>query len=113
MVRDDDRSAGSRYTIQVGATTLPSNAAVLPARLDGDGFVIRVEPEQGTVIIRGATAWGTEFGVYAFLEEELGVRWLLPGPDGEDVPRRRTLAVAKGTRVRQPAFKSPRPLSPT
>ena len=45
-----------------------------------------VDPSQ--VIIAGPTPYGTEFGVYEFLERYVGVRWLMPGPDGEDVPAR-------------------------
>ena len=59
--------------------------------MTGDGFVI--VPRANTITIVGPTAWGTEFGVYEFLERYVGVRWLLPGPDGEDVPERQTISV--------------------
>jgi hypothetical protein len=72
-------------------------------QLDDDGFVIHgVDPSQ--VIIAGPTPYGTEFGVYEFLERFVGVRWLLPGPDGDDVPAVRTITVAEGTITDEPAI---------
>jgi len=35
--------------------------------LDGDGFVIAF-PDKKNIVITGPTDWGTEFGVYDFLE---------------------------------------------
>ena len=66
--------------------------------LDMDGFVIAFSGERDVVIV-GATEWGTEFGVYEFLERYLDIRWLIPGPDGEDVPRH-TLVVVPAADVR-------------
>ncbi len=36
--------------------------------------------------LSGTTNGGTLLGVYDFLEKELGIAWLWPGPDGEDIP---------------------------
>ena len=72
-------------------------------RLDDDGFVIRgVDAEH--LVIAGATPYGTEFGVCELLEGYLGVRWLMPGPDGGDVPARRTIEVPMEEVRREPAF---------
>ena len=38
--------------------------------------------------------YGTVNAVYTFLQEHLGVRWLWPGELGEDVVKRKTIAVA-------------------
>ncbi len=62
------------------------------AELDGDGFLIGF-PDAETVQIAGPTTWGTEFGVYDFLERYVGVRWVLPGEDGRDVPEQATIAI--------------------
>jgi hypothetical protein len=65
-------------------------------RLEGmkdDGFLIR--PHADSVTIVGPTPWGTEYGVYEFLERYVGVRWLMPGPDGEDVPALRDVYVPR------------------
>ena len=72
------------------------------ARLDGDGFLIHAEGS--CVVIVGPTPWGTEFGVCEFLERFVGVRWLMPGARGDDVPRRKTLVVPGGTIRSEPAF---------
>lgn len=109
VLADDDRAV-SGVTIQVGQTSLPGPArGSLPADLDEDGFIISVHLRSvRTVLIRGGGPWGTEFGVYDFLERELGVRWLLPGPDGAYVPKHRGLVVELGTRRVEPAFRSRR-----
>ncbi|QNK58947.1 DUF4838 domain-containing protein [Paenibacillus sp. PAMC21692] len=73
----------------------------LLAGLTDDGFVIVPGTDKITII--GPTAWGTEFGVYEFLERYLGVAWLMPGPDGEDVPTHQTIAVSMQTVREQPA----------
>ncbi len=47
---------------------------------------------------------GTLFGVYALLEQDVGVRWLWPGELGTVIPARRTVAVASGQRRSAPAL---------
>ncbi len=44
-------------------------------------------PTGSGIAISGATTLATEFGVYDFLERDLGVRWLYPSPDGTIVPQ--------------------------
>ncbi len=103
VIRDDalpkDRLGG---LIHVGPNRLPVTQNLLPAGLDGDGFVILAKGQD--VAIAGPTDDGTEFGVYDFLERYVGVRWLLPGDDGTDVSRRRTIAVPEGRIQDQPVF---------
>lgn len=72
--------------------------------LDGDGFVIH--PHGNNIVIAGATAWGTQFGVYEFLERYVGVRWLMPGEDGEDVPETSQLIIPQQEIRQEPAFMS-------
>ncbi len=55
------------------------------------GFII--DSQVNHIAIIGSTDWGTEFGVNEFLERFLGIRWLLPGPEGEDVPMHSTVAI--------------------
>ncbi|BBH24226.1 hypothetical protein Back11_55710 [Paenibacillus baekrokdamisoli] len=59
--------------------------------LGDDGFVIY--PQGNSISIIGNTSWGTEYGVLEFLERYVGVCWLMPGPDGEDVPRHTDISI--------------------
>ena len=71
--------------------------------LDDDGFDIAF-PDDRTILIVGPTDWGTEFGVYEFLERTVGVRWLMPGEDGTDIPEHRTITVSPEPVRQEPAF---------
>jgi hypothetical protein len=73
--------------------------------LDADGFVIDF-PDAQTIHILGPTDWGTEFGVYEFLERYLGVRWLLPGPRGEYVPQLQEFTLLPEPVRQRPVFAS-------
>jgi hypothetical protein len=75
---------------------------VLLEGLSRDGFVIY--PQEHQVVIAGAGIWGAVNGVNNFLERYAGVRWLMPGPDGEDVPQRSDLLVARDIVREEPAF---------
>lgn len=55
------------------------------------GFII--ESQGNNITIIGTTPRATEYGVYEFLERYVGVRWLMPGPDGEHVPQHDTIEV--------------------
>jgi hypothetical protein len=90
--------------IHVGKTALSGQPGWLPAQLDRDGFVIEVDEQQRSIVIRGPGDWGTEFGVYELLERHVGVRWLLPGPDGTHVPALERIEIPEGRRVEQPVF---------
>ena len=90
--------------IQVGASKDFASPSELHS-LDGDSFVIDF-PDAKTIRILGGTDWGTEFGVYEFLERYLGVRWLLPGPKGEYVPQLQTITILPDPIRQQPTFTS-------
>lgn len=102
VVADEQADAFEGVSIEVGATALSDTSGLLPAQMDEDGFVTRAEGR--SIIILGPSDWGTEFGVYDFLERFVGVRWLLPGPDGEDVPQAATLVVPAGVIEDEPVF---------
>lgn len=53
---------------------------------------------------QGGASAGTRHGVSTFLERYAGVRWLCPGPDGDDVPRLETLMVPELDTVEGPCF---------
>src|SRR5690606_37566861 len=52
----------------------------------------------------GRLSSGTANGVYTFLENQLDVRWLMPGDLGRDVPRRSTFTIEEGDRTETPQF---------
>ena len=78
-----------------------------PESLRPEEILLRVEGSSlviagGDRTPEGLRTRGTLFAVYAFLEDIVGVRWLHPGPVGEVVPRRATLAVGPLDRREQP-----------
>jgi hypothetical protein len=89
--------------IYLGDTLYAKSRALGLEKLDADGFVLAF-PEPNRMIIAGASEWGTEFGVYEFLERYLGVRWLFPGDLGEDVPTCTTLTIPAAEVRQEPAF---------
>ncbi len=52
----------------------------------------------------GGFSNGTANGVYTFLEDYLGVRWLLPGDLGRDVPAKATFTIDEIDRTESPLF---------
>lgn len=72
--------------------------------LDDDGFLIRTN--RNYIIISGKTDWGTEYGVYEFLEKFVGVRWLMPTELWTEVPTKSTLSVGEIDIVDSPRFLS-------
>jgi hypothetical protein len=75
------------------------------SQLNEDGFVIGF-PTPEDIVIAGRNDWGTEFGVYEFLERYLGIRWLFPGPRGEYVPKRLGLTIPMKEVRQNPTFVS-------
>ncbi len=89
--------------IHIGRTAYVEGLGMDLGDLDGDGYVIEF-PAPETVVILGPTEWGTEFGVYEFLERYVGVRWLMPGPDGTYVPEHESIVVPAEAVREEPAF---------
>lgn len=73
-------------------------------QLDADAYLVSVTDER--VVLAGPRPWSTYWAVCQFLEDHLGVRWLIPGPLGEDVPRTDRVVVPAGTRTYTPVFRS-------
>ncbi|MGI6082090.1 MAG: DUF4838 domain-containing protein [Limnochordia bacterium] len=104
LIYGDRQEADGRIRIYVGESALEVQPDVTDelAALDEQGFVIRCQGDR--IIIVGPSVWGTLHGVYDFLERYVGVRWLLPGPDGEDVPQLSSVVVPWGDIKDEPAF---------
>ncbi len=58
----------------------------------------------GDIVIVGGGNHGTPYGVYAFLEREIGYRCFSPYPGGERIPTHETLVFSGDTFQERPAF---------
>ena len=103
--------------VSLGDTTAAKAAGLSAAKAPAEGF--RIAVKGGSLFIlgpdtpdgghtpEGGVSTGTLNGVYDFLENQVGVRWLFPGPDGEDVPKLETITLpADLDRTAAPAFAS-------
>jgi len=71
-----------------------------PAKLGPEGFLLRTL--QDHLLIIGGRPRGTLYGVYALLEEKLGVRWLTP--EVEHVPRTTRVELPFLNEIQKPAL---------
>ena len=72
---ETDISDEKNVTIHVGEDDYAKNLNLDLESIDIDGFLITF-PDRKNIVIAGHSDWGTEFGVYEFLERFVGVRWL-------------------------------------
>lgn len=89
------------------AAELPFEAFHITSR-NNDLYIIGRDTRDGELTPFGGTSHGTRNGVYSFLEDVVGVRWLMPGEVGEDVPWRRDIYLKPLDRVEAPAFENRR-----
>lgn len=71
--------------------------------MDEDAFIIKRDWQD--LVISGATDRATLYAVYDFLENELGCRWLGPGPLWEYIPHTPTIKLGAVDRIEQPGLK--------
>ncbi|MDD4016639.1 MAG: DUF4838 domain-containing protein [Kiritimatiellae bacterium] len=105
-------AAAGRYNVFVGMvsdTELLAAAGVTAAELKrfgdplfDDGYAIVVKAS-GLYVI-GANDRGALYGCYDVLKRWAGVRWLVPGEDGEYFTRKATITVPEGKIVEKPAL---------
>lgn len=88
--------------ISVGATTRLSEAGLagLAADLGDEGYAIEGAGER--LFLVGGRLRGPIYAVYAFLEEDLGLRWYTP--EATHVPHRPTVALSPRARRSTPAL---------
>jgi len=78
--------------------------APLPGEVGVDGFRIRTSP--AGVFVEGATAEATYFAVAWLLQSKAGVRWYVPGAEGEMIPRLSEWVLPDLDITREPAYVS-------
>jgi len=74
------------------------------AKLDRDGFMIVVEPDR--VFLTGPGTFSAFSATCRFLEDYAGMRWLIPGPLGEEVPSHDRIVVSPVHRIEEPLILS-------
>ena len=92
-----------RGRVALPAIIVGQTAAALPNSIEPDGYVIRASAKSG-LEIAGLIDRGTIYGVYGFLEDQLGCHfWAW---DAEDVPTTATIALPALDIASAPAFRT-------
>lgn len=106
-IQDANADAGvpEQLAIHIGKTSYTERHLSTPATEDPDGFILQSMDANHYAIV-GGSDWGTEFGVYDFLERYLGVRWLMPTDLGTEIPQHATLHIPRTTVHEQPTYLS-------
>ena len=84
--------AKNTISINVGKTDFVNGRKIDFSKLDEDGFLLE-KANANNFIIVGGSDWGTEFGVYSFLERFVGVIDLMPTDIGMDIPSHTSVIV--------------------
>ncbi len=71
---------------------------------DGNVLIAGQDTAAGERTAHGGTSFGTRHGTYAFIEQFLGVRWLLPTEIGMDAPHTPTITVPETDMMDAPFF---------
>ena len=98
--------------IYLGATRAAQTAGIAVSSLAREAFALRATADAILIVghdsagdpLERDTSAGTLFGVYEWLERELGVRWLWPGELGTFVPRTRTVVAHAAEATIAPRF---------
>lgn len=100
--------------IYLGDTRAARTAGIDAAKLAPETFTLRTQGDAALFItgrdsatgdpLDRDTSAGTLFGVYEWLERDLGVRWLWPGELGTHVPKARTLVARAAEATITPPF---------
>ena len=105
VAEKDFKPSSHAYPIFVGlVTALPEEDAAELQRVDRDAFLVHVTPS--AVYLAGPRPWSTYWAVCQFLEDHVGVRWLIPGPLGVDVPESSLLVAGAYRRLHEPVMLS-------
>ena len=111
-VCEKDLPAPDAADAYVGATEFARAAGLARDGIKPEGYVIRTKGAKLLILgdddsgapYSAGTRTGSLFGVYDFIENDLGVTWIWPGKTGEYIPRRDGLALPPIDRTEAPAF---------
>ncbi|HUS01145.1 MAG TPA: DUF4838 domain-containing protein [Chitinophagaceae bacterium] len=95
--------ASTGKNIYVGKSKAVDALKVSAEDLGKEGFTIQTV--KGNLILLGHDDAGTQFAVYTFLENYLGVRWLWPGKFGEVVLVNKNISISEIKDTQQPHYK--------
>lgn len=105
VVADDEYTGDAASVIYVGRTSrLPAEDVDALKTLDRDAYLVHRTGD--AIHLVGPRPWSTYWATLQFLEDHVGVRWLIPGDLGEDVPRHDRIVIAEGRDVYEPALLS-------
>jgi len=96
--------------VNLGLTEYVKNQNIKIKDLDEDGFILQGVDAHNFIIV-GGSDWGTEFGVYSFLERYLGVEDLMPTNLGINIPLHTSLILPEVRIIDNPVYIS-REISP-
>jgi hypothetical protein len=91
----------------IDLTKLPLEGFHILTRGD-DVFILGHDTTKDQQTPNGGTSHGTANGVYAFIEHFLGVRWLMPGAQGDYVPHAADITIPTIDWTAAPAFQNRR-----
>jgi hypothetical protein len=104
--------------ISIGDTPAARQAGIVAAELPWEGYRIATRGKVLFVVGRdtgkderapgGGVSNGTRNGVSTFLEDYVGVRWLMPGENGDYVPKQATLSIPEVDTTAAPFFRNRR-----
>ncbi|MCP4118768.1 MAG: DUF4838 domain-containing protein [Desulfobacteraceae bacterium] len=107
-----------KYVISLGYTTYCQNEGFTLQGVEAEGyrivtkqnnlFIFGIDTPDGHKTEKGGVSNGTLNGTYAFLEKFLGVRWLMPGEFGEDVPKHNSFVIPVVDIKEAPGFQNRR-----
>jgi len=112
IVRESQIPPGASGYIYIGATNAATNAGLTTSALQPNQFINKVVganlyicgKDSPGLSLQDSTHAGSLFGVYDFLETQMGVKWLWPGESGEVVHQRTNLAIHSLDRNVAPAM---------
>lgn len=96
---------GELTAIHIGKTGYVVHQSIDISKLDEDGFILAGADSKNYIIL-GGSDWGTQYGVYFFLEKYLGVVAAFPTDAGMIIPQQADLTIPTTKITENPVFRS-------